>query len=125
MCEQEISVSPSASRSISVMSFKHPVTEILKCTELFCKEKTHCFFCSSRGGDAGLCFLDAMLAFGGQKTRSLINCDSKLFLTVREVKVLASCWCQRAFRLGLLDLRPLVVGPPCLLLAWRPYSATK
>lgn len=30
------------------------------------------------GKGVGLYFLDAMLAFRGQKTRSLINCDSTL-----------------------------------------------
>lgn len=79
LCESKKYLSCSQSHAASVMSFKHPVTEMLKCTELFCKEKACCFFCSSRGGDAGLCFLDAMLAFRGQKTRSLINCDNKLF----------------------------------------------
>ena len=86
LCVSKKYLSCSQSHAASVMSFKHPVTEILKCTELFCKEKACCFFCSSRGGDAGLCFLDAMLAFRGQKTRSLINRDNKLFLAGREEK---------------------------------------
>lgn len=40
--------------------------------------------------EVGLYFLDAMSAFRGQKTRSLINCDNKLFLTVREMEMLTS-----------------------------------
>lgn len=50
------------------------------------------FFCSSWSGEreVGLYFLDAMSAFRGQKTRSLINRDNKLFLTVREMEMLTS-----------------------------------
>lgn len=44
------------------------------------------------GRGVGLYFLDAIFAFGGRKTRSLINRDNKASLPARAVEMLTSYW---------------------------------